>query len=498
MRNFYKSNAAKNLISGMIAQIVTVCLGLVIPRLVLESYGSEVNGLLNSTAQFFAYIALLEAGVGTATLQALYKPISANRKEDISSIMAATHRYYQRTGIIYFACVLLLSVLYPLCIDSEIDPWLVLAVVLLQGMTGVLNYLFSGKFRIMLQAEGKNHIITNLSTIAQIFTGFGKVIVLQLGFNVVAVQLVAFAINLMQTAFILTYIKKRYTWLDLKAAPNYKAISKKNDVLVGQIAGLVHNNTDVILLTIFQNLSIVSVYSVYLMLCNMINSIIDTISSSITHIFGRLFATNFNKFKLCQELFEQYYLCCVFWLYSVVYVFITPFIAIYTRGITDIDYMSPGVATAFVVMEMLAYALRPYNQVITLAQHFKQIKWISVSSAVLNLSISLLLVHKFGIIGVLLGSIAAELFKLVTMIAYGDRAIMKRSTWKNWCRILINMACFAVITMSAKMVFEGMDSYVTIFLCAAVMTILSGAIFFCINTAICFQTLRKLKNLHSV
>ena len=46
-----KMQAAKkgvlNVFYGIIGQLITIALGIVIPRLVLISYGSEVNGLLS-------------------------------------------------------------------------------------------------------------------------------------------------------------------------------------------------------------------------------------------------------------------------------------------------------------------------------------------------------------------------------------------------------------------------------------------------------------------
>lgn len=51
---------------GVISQVVTLLLGIIIPKLMIVSYGSEVNGLLSSIRQVFVYVALLEAGIGTA------------------------------------------------------------------------------------------------------------------------------------------------------------------------------------------------------------------------------------------------------------------------------------------------------------------------------------------------------------------------------------------------------------------------------------------------
>lgn len=64
-----------NLFWGIASELLTIVLGIIVPRLILTSYGSEVNGLLGSVTQIYSYIALLEAGIGTATVQALYKTV---------------------------------------------------------------------------------------------------------------------------------------------------------------------------------------------------------------------------------------------------------------------------------------------------------------------------------------------------------------------------------------------------------------------------------------
>ena len=72
-----KDNRIKyNLLSGFAYQIILIALSFLLPRLYLENFGSEVNGILSTIKQIFVYMSLLEAGVGLATMQALYKPVA--------------------------------------------------------------------------------------------------------------------------------------------------------------------------------------------------------------------------------------------------------------------------------------------------------------------------------------------------------------------------------------------------------------------------------------
>ena len=67
-----KDNRIKyNFLSGIVYQVVLIVLSFLLPRLYLDHFGSEVNGVLSTKKQIFVYMFLLESGVGLATTQAL-------------------------------------------------------------------------------------------------------------------------------------------------------------------------------------------------------------------------------------------------------------------------------------------------------------------------------------------------------------------------------------------------------------------------------------------
>ena len=93
-----KDNRIKyNLLSGFLYQIILIAVGFLLPRLYLENFGSEVNGVLSTIKQIFTYMCLLEAGVGLATTQALYKRIGQNDYNSASAVLSATNSYYKKT-----------------------------------------------------------------------------------------------------------------------------------------------------------------------------------------------------------------------------------------------------------------------------------------------------------------------------------------------------------------------------------------------------------------
>lgn len=110
-----------NAFSGLFSQFVSVALGVIIPRLVLVQLGSEANGLLSATQQALVYLDLLESGIGTAALQALYKPAAEQDRAAVSGIFNAIRREYAKVDIAYAALVCGLSVLFPFFIKTELS-----------------------------------------------------------------------------------------------------------------------------------------------------------------------------------------------------------------------------------------------------------------------------------------------------------------------------------------------------------------------------------------
>ncbi|WP_339060923.1 polysaccharide transport protein [Tepidibacillus marianensis] len=144
-----------NIFYGLINLILTTILAILIPRLFLVNFGSEVNGLISSITQIFAYFTLLEAGVGLASLQALYGPVAKEDTASINSILSATNQYYKKTGIIYFFAVIIFAFLYPTFVSTNVDIYIVVIIILLNGMAGVVNLFFKVNTEYCLKLKGK-------------------------------------------------------------------------------------------------------------------------------------------------------------------------------------------------------------------------------------------------------------------------------------------------------------------------------------------------------
>ena len=102
-----------NTVSSLIFQLTTIICGFILPRLILNAFGSEVNGLVNSIAQFLGVISFLELGVGAVVQSALYKPLAEKNQEDVSKIISSANKFFTRLGQILLIYVIVLIIVYP-------------------------------------------------------------------------------------------------------------------------------------------------------------------------------------------------------------------------------------------------------------------------------------------------------------------------------------------------------------------------------------------------
>lgn len=468
-----------NIFSSVLGQIFTIILGIIIPRLYLVNFGSEINGLLNSVNQIYVYFGLLEAGVGTATLQALYKPVAEGNEHSVSRILAATDKFYRKTGLIYLAGVVVFSVVYPFAVKSDIPKMTVFAIIILNGIPSVVGYFLQGKYTLLLQAEGKQYILTNLMTLSTILVNVARIALVILGFNIVVVQTAYVTINLLRILYIMIYIKRHYKWINLKLDPDTKAISQKNSVLVMQITDMIFRNTDVLILTFFCDLKVVSVYTMYAMLLSMIVTFLDAFSQGFSFVLGQTYNTDRAKYVKLHDVYETYRMTLIFSLYSVAYVFLTPFLKLYTAGVNDISYIDKYLPLLFVLSRLLSCARVSCADVINFAQHYKLTQNRCIAEATINVVVSVACVIRFGIYGVLFGTIAALLYRSNDMIIYANKKILHRSPWITYKRWIILFAVFAfVVVFSNRFVNVETDSYLTLILYAVVFTVCICVLYF--------------------
>ena len=469
-------NSIRNLWWGILGNVITTFVAILIPRLFIVNYGSEVNGLLSSIRQIYVYLALLEAGVGDASVIALYGPIGRKDHQATNEILAATHYYYRKIGIIYAACVVALSFVYPLLLDTTIPYHVCCLVILLQGSGSVISYLFQGKYNMLLRVDNRNYVTTNLGTVTTVLTDVCRIVLLMMGKSIVAVQATYLVFNLIKMLYIAWYIKRNYPWIDLSVKPNFQAISQKSAVLVHQVSSLVFSHTDVLVLTFVCGLKTVSIYSMYATIYGMVGNLISIVSGSVQSALGQIYNNDRKRFVELQDAYETYFLALVFGLLAIASIFMLPFMALYTKG-ADINYIDWKLPVLFTTYQLLNYGRTPSHNPIGFAGKFKETQWRAWMETIINLVVSFVCVFRFGIYGVLMGTIAALIYRANDIIIYANKIVLNRSPWPTYRRWLIDLVVFSVLVFLFVSITMRVDTYFGLILNAMWVSVVIMAAF---------------------
>ena len=110
-----------NTSTSLLMQVVAVICGFVLPRLILERYGSETNGLIQSISQFLGMISLLEMGVGQVIQSSLYKPLAQGDTDRISTIIKSGSQYFRKIAYALMIYIAVLVLLFPYITDNSYE-----------------------------------------------------------------------------------------------------------------------------------------------------------------------------------------------------------------------------------------------------------------------------------------------------------------------------------------------------------------------------------------
>lgn len=192
--------------------------------------------------------------------------------------------------------------------------------------------------------------------------------------------------------------------------------------------------------------------------------------------------------------YELFYFTLITIVYSISIVMILPFIKVYTLGVTDTNYYRPLFAILLTAAEFIWTIRQPYNDLVKVAGHFKETRkgaWIEVFT---NLLLSIILVFKFGIIGVAIGILVSMLIRTFEFMYHTSKYILQRAQKENIKRIfvvLIEVLLITPIGFYVSKYFE-VDSYMMWILLAIIIGIISLVIVGVINAIIYKKDLKDL------
>ena len=447
-KNIPNKSLSINMATSVLSRVVVLITGLIVQHFILQAYGSTLNGLTSSITQVMSYLVLFEAGLGTASIQALYDPLSRNDWKKVSGIVVATGGEYKKITVAFSSVLLLGSLVLPFTLKGQVEFAVASLLTAVTGGSYIASYIVGGKYKAILSADRKMYVLYILDMLSSILSCVLRVIALSVGAGIVWVQLMHLGAILLKNAGYLVYVKIQYKKIDYKETPDLRSISKRWSVLIHSIAGIVVNHTDVIILTLFATLKTVSVYSVYNMVFGQLSTMIQStfIQAPQAH-FGILYYKDKEEFEQSFRVYETVFTVLLFWLCGVAVVMITPFVGVYTRGVTDIEYIDMWLPILFTLILLLNLLRSPSVMAVNVSGAFKETQKGAIVEAIINLTVSLALFFttKLGLYGLLIGTVCSYIYRTIDLISYAYTYIVECSIVHFIRTVVINTVLIGLL-----------------------------------------------------
>ena len=415
-----------NMISGFVLQVFTLISGFVLPKFILIYFGSEVYGLVSSLNQFLSYISLVEGGISGVIVASLYRPIVGRDDEQVSRVLVTANKFYRKIGVFFIIYSIFLSIAYPLYFKTDFTFAYVCSLTLILSISLIIQYMFSGVLKMLLNADKRTYIVNIVQTIIVICNIALASISVYVYPSIHVLKLISGFLFVLQPVIFGRYVEKNYK-INWKTSPSNSLIKSRWNGFAINLAAFIHGSTDIVVLTFFADLKAVSVYSVYALVCNGLRQVINACLSGIASTVGQAYARN--DWKTLNEkldIYEYIVFILVFFLFSVAALLISPFVQLYTRGIFDNNYKQPLFGYLMVFSELLYLIETPHLDLAYSANKFKELTIPAYTEAGLNIVLSVLLVRKYGLIGVAVGTIIGMVYRMIFHIYYTSRIVPER------------------------------------------------------------------------
>lgn len=443
MAGIRETRAKRNVVVTLLLQLITLLCGLVVPKMTIDAFGSEAYGAAASITQFLSYIALLEGGIGGVARAALYKPLAENDRNGVSSIVGEIKRFFTAIGCVFAVYVAVLSCTFTYIADVRcFDRLSTFCLVWVISVSTFIQYFIGISNAVLLQAAQKTYITNAVSIFTLVLNAVLVFVCIAAGSNLITVKLVSGLVFALKPVMMWAYVRRVYR-LTTHTQRTSNALEQKWTGLGQHVAFFLHTNTDIVVLTVFADLKQVAVYSVYYMIVSHIQSLTTSFCAGMEASFGEMLAKKEherldNWFGYYETLLSLVSLV----MFSVTAVMLLPFVALYTSGVTDADYIQPLFGILLTVAS-LVYCLRlPYHAMTVAAGHFKQTRVAAYGEAALNIVLSIVLVYAAGLSGVAAATLIATVFRLVYYAVYLSKHILQRPVRLFVKRAAVNASAF--------------------------------------------------------
>lgn len=439
-----------NITTGVGGYFVNTLVGFVCRMVFVRCLTADYLGINGLFSNVLSMLSLAELGVGSAIGYALYKPLATHDEEKIASLMKFYGTAYKIIGIsIGIIGVALLPFMRYIIGDAPSIKENINVIYLIFLFNTASSYFFSYRGA-LLQTDQKSYIVTGLNYIQTIAQSIIQIIYLLLTHEYYG-YLIIQAIGMILYNFSISYVaKKQYPYIVGKEIKPLSQIERNKiskdvgNLMITRLAGILVGDTDYIIITFFNGLSVTGLTSNYSLFTGTLTTLLNQVFYGMNASIGN---HNALSDKESQEKMFLNINFMNFWLFGWATVEIVCIASCFVELFFGEKYvMEPSIPMVLALnfyMVGMQNAVWIYKNTLGI---FKQGRFVLVGTAILNIIFSLLLGKIWGVLGILFASAVARLF---TNTWYDPYCVYKYGFGKNFKEYIKRYVLYGVVVIGS-------------------------------------------------
>ena len=387
-------------------------------KIFLENLGADFIGLTGTLLSILGLLNLSELGIGLSISYFLFKPIADNDHQKISDILSLLGYLYKCIGLFIVVTGTLVSLFFPLLFGNTTMSLGIVYFAYFSFLGSSAIGYFINYRQTLLDADQKKYLVSIYFQSFNIIKSVLQIILAYYYKNLyiwVAIELI---FSIIQCIVLNWKIRKEYPWLQTNKAKGRtlikvypEVLTKTKQILVHQLKDFLLTKSDEILIFAFVSLNMVAFYGNYVMIINKLSTLFLTLFSGMGAGIGNLVAENDKQHikDIFWQLSAAKYLTAGVLVISLSFL-INPFISWWlgpqyqlSNFIVFLFMTNLYIMQTRSVVDMFNHSYGLYDDV-----------WSAWAEGIINITITILIASKYGIIGILLGKIVS-LFAIVVL-----------------------------------------------------------------------------------
>lgn len=408
-----KNKIAKNIVSSVSLNLFNIFIGFASRIIFLKILDIYYLGISSLFTNILGVLSLADLGLSTAMMYSLYKPIAENDTKKITDLIWFFRKIYLAIASVVFILGLSLIPFLKYIINMDVEIENIEFYYFISLLNIVISYLFVYR-SILITADQKQYIVNKISFIFKIITFVAQVFVLIITKDYALYVVTAIILSLINNFILNHKAMKLYPYLKNKAEK--LDVTEKNSIkenvkslFMYKFAGTILSNTDNIFISIFVGTLTVGLYSNYILIVNQIISIISLAFTQLKATIGNMIFSDKSELSGKFSLFCRLELA-IYWMVSfcsiALFVLMNDFVFI----VFGEDFLLSNIIVLIIVLNFYTANIRQNIWVFRETTGiFKETKYITLITAILNLALSLLLGYFYGLAGILGATIISRM-----------------------------------------------------------------------------------------